>query len=94
MTYCFIQAIERGNGATYGSILTSMRATIRSTSNEMSGGPVTSLITMLLAGSSLGGGFRQVFALITLKHAVYGTPPHYFHPGLPCFNPYPLTNIL
>lgn len=74
MTYCFIQAIERGNGATYGSILTSMRATIRSTSNEMSGGPVTSLITMLLAGSSLGGGFTQVFALITLKHAVYDTP--------------------
>lgn len=74
MTYCFIQAIEHGNGATYGSILTSMRATIRSTSNEMSGGPVTSLITMLLAGSSLGGGFRQVFALITLKHAVYAHP--------------------
>ncbi|KAJ8649946.1 hypothetical protein MRB53_002969 [Persea americana] len=59
MTYCFIQAIERGNGATYGSILNSMRATIRSTSNEMSGGPVTTLISMLLTGGSLGGGSRQ-----------------------------------
>ncbi|ERN01030.1 hypothetical protein AMTRI_Chr03g145770 [Amborella trichopoda] len=62
MTYCFIQAIERGAGATYGSILTSMRATIRETrSGGMGGGgPVTSLITMLLTGGSLSvGGLSQ-----------------------------------
>jgi hypothetical protein len=27
MTFCFIQAIERGQGTTYGSILNSMRTT-------------------------------------------------------------------
>lgn len=60
MTYCFIQAIERGHGATYGSILNSMRTTIRSTGDAMGGGPVTSLMTMLLTGGSLsGGGLRQ-----------------------------------
>ncbi|RWR80587.1 metacaspase-1 [Cinnamomum micranthum f. kanehirae] len=59
MTYCFIRAIECENGTTYGSILNSMRATIRSTSNEMSGGPVTTLISMLLTGGSLAGGSRQ-----------------------------------
>ncbi|ERN01029.1 hypothetical protein AMTR_s00002p00143250 [Amborella trichopoda] len=55
MTYSFIQAIERGAGATYGSILTSMCATIRETRNGSldGGGPVTSLITMLLTGGSL-----------------------------------------
>ncbi|PRQ57131.1 putative Caspase-like domain-containing protein [Rosa chinensis] len=31
MTFCFIQAIERGQAATYGSILNSMRNIIRST---------------------------------------------------------------
>ncbi|XP_008802515.1 metacaspase-1-like [Phoenix dactylifera] len=59
MTYCFIQAIEKGNENTYGSMLNSMRSTIRNTSNTMSGGPVTSLLTMLLTGGSLGGGLRQ-----------------------------------
>ncbi|KAG1362096.1 metacaspase-1 [Cocos nucifera] len=58
MTFCFIQAIERGHGATYGSMLNSMRSTIRST-DAMGGGPVTSLITMLLTGGSVGGGLRQ-----------------------------------
>lgn len=77
MTYCFIQAIERGNGATYGSILNSMRATIRSTSNEMSGGPVTTLISMLLTGGSLGGGSRQVLAPIT-SQTCQCTRPHLF----------------
>lgn len=60
MTYCFIQAIERGQGATYGTILTSMRSTIRSTGDSLSAGPVTSLITMLLTGGSMPGTLRQV----------------------------------
>ncbi|KAJ4774110.1 Metacaspase-1 [Rhynchospora pubera] len=60
MTFCFIQAIERSQGMmTYGSILNSMRAAIRSTGDSMGGGPVTSLITMLLTGGSAGGGLRQ-----------------------------------
>ncbi|GJM91500.1 hypothetical protein PR202_ga07876 [Eleusine coracana subsp. coracana] len=62
MTFCFIQAIERGQAATYGSILNSMRSTIRSTGESMGagGGAVTSLITMLLTGGSLSsGGLRQ-----------------------------------
>lgn len=62
MTFCFIQAIERGHGNTYGSILNSMRTTIRSTgsSSDLGGGAVTSLITMLLTGGSASGGLRQV----------------------------------
>ncbi|KAJ9171150.1 hypothetical protein P3X46_014552 [Hevea brasiliensis] len=59
MTYCFIQAIERGQGTTYGSILNSMRAAIRNTGNDLGGGAVTSLLTMLLTGGSIGGGLRQ-----------------------------------
>ncbi|URD90191.1 Caspase domain [Musa troglodytarum] len=59
MTFCFIQALERGNGATYGSILNSMRTTIRSTGDAMGGGPVTSLLTMLMTGGSASGGLRQ-----------------------------------
>lgn len=68
MTYSFIQAIERGHGATYGSMLNSMRSTIRNTDSgsELSGagGIVTSLVTMLLTGGSLSGGFRQVFIFV------------------------------
>lgn len=93
MTYCFIRAIECENGTTYGSILNSMRATIRSTSNEMSGGPVTTLISMLLTGGSLAGGSRQVLAPITLKH-VNAHVLICLHPGLSslfiCITPYPL----
>ncbi|KAM7476228.1 hypothetical protein LguiB_023471 [Lonicera macranthoides] len=65
MTFCFIQAIERGHGTTYGSILNSMRAAIRGAGSDMGGGgggAVTSLVTMLLTGGSSiggGGGFRQ-----------------------------------
>ncbi|KAL6008523.1 Metacaspase-1 [Asimina triloba] len=59
MTFCFIQAIERGQGTTYGSMLNSMRSTIRNAGDEMGGGAVTSLITMLLTGGSVGGGLRQ-----------------------------------
>ncbi|KAE8679845.1 Metacaspase-1 [Hibiscus syriacus] len=65
MTFCFIQAIERGHGATYGSILTAMRNAILSVDSgggDLTGGAVTSLVTMLLTGGStagLGGGLRQ-----------------------------------
>ncbi|KAG5627119.1 hypothetical protein H5410_012337 [Solanum commersonii] len=65
MTFCFIQAIERGHGATYGSILTAMRNAIRqaggSSGGDFGGGAVTSLISMLLTGGSvgMGGGFSQ-----------------------------------
>nr|DAD47611.1 TPA_asm: hypothetical protein HUJ06_017548 [Nelumbo nucifera] len=37
MTYCFIQAIERGEATTYGSILNSMRDTIRNTGATVNG---------------------------------------------------------
>ncbi|XP_057807496.1 metacaspase-1 [Salvia miltiorrhiza] len=63
MTFCFIQAIERGHGTTYGSILSAMRTAIRdagSSGPSLGGGAVTSLLTMLLTGGSLStGGFRQ-----------------------------------
>lgn len=59
MTFCFIQAIERGNASTYGSILNSMRTTIKSTGDSLGGGPITSLLSMLVTGGSLGGGLRQ-----------------------------------
>ncbi|KAB2596443.1 metacaspase-1-like [Pyrus ussuriensis x Pyrus communis] len=55
MTYAFIQAIERGHGTTYGNMLNAMRSTIRNTDNGVGGGIVTSLISMLLTGGSLGG---------------------------------------
>lgn len=62
MTFSFIQAIERGHATTYGDMLSAMRSTIRKTDNDLgSGGVVTSLLTMLLAGGSLGFGNRQVF---------------------------------
>ena len=65
MTYCFIQAIERGHATTYGSVLNSMRTAIRCTgSNDLGvgGGAVTSLLNMLLIGGRVGGGLRQVLA--------------------------------
>ena len=66
MTFCFIQAIERGHGATYGSILTAMRTSIRNVGGggggTGGGDVVTSLLSMLLTGGSLSGvgGLRQV----------------------------------
>lgn len=73
MTYCFIQAIERGHASTYGSMLNSMRSVLRSTgSNDLGGGVVTSLLTMLLTGgSTLSGGLRQVFAPWCYISSVY-----------------------
>ncbi|VFQ85932.1 unnamed protein product [Cuscuta campestris] len=65
MTYCFIQAIERGHGTTYGSILTAMRKAIQEagggggSGSDLGGGIVTSLLTMLVTGGSFSGGFRQ-----------------------------------
>lgn len=61
MTFAFIQAIEKGQGTTYGSILNAMRSTIRQTNNDLmpGGGPVSTLLTMLLTGGS-GVGLRQV----------------------------------
>ncbi|CAK7347782.1 unnamed protein product [Dovyalis caffra] len=43
MTFCFIQAIERGHGTTYGSILNSMRTTIRNTGSGLGGSGVGGL---------------------------------------------------
>lgn len=66
MTFCFIQAIERGHGATYGSILTAMRTSIRNVGGggggTGGGDVVTSLLSMLLTGGSLSGvgGLGQV----------------------------------
>ncbi|XP_020115009.1 metacaspase-1-like [Ananas comosus] len=59
MTYCFILAIEKGHGTTYGSILNYIRSTIRSTGDAISGGPITTLLSMLLTGGSPLGGLRQ-----------------------------------
>ncbi|KAJ6748275.1 METACASPASE-4 [Salix purpurea] len=59
MTYSFIQAIERGHGTTYGSMLNAMRSTIRKKISELGGGMVTSLISMLLTGGSFSGGITQ-----------------------------------
>lgn len=61
MTFSFIQAIEHGNAKTYGDMLTAMRSTIRKTDGGLGGGgTVTSLLSMLLTGGSLGSGMRQV----------------------------------
>lgn len=59
MTFAFIQAIERGQGTTYGSILTAMRSIIRSTDADIGGGAVSTLLTMLLTGGSGGVGLKQ-----------------------------------
>lgn len=59
MTFSFIQAIERGQGITYGGILNAMRSSIRSSDNDLGGGIVTSLLTMLITGGSAGIGIRQ-----------------------------------
>lgn len=69
MTYSFIQAIERGHATTYGNILNSMRSTIRNTDNDLGGGIVTFLLTMLLSGGSLSGGLRQVYIRVLVVTA-------------------------
>ncbi|KAM1369900.1 hypothetical protein ACFX15_039709 [Malus domestica] len=56
MTFCFIQAIERGQASTYGSILNSMRSTIRSTGTGGGGGGGGRLTSLLGGGGGGGGG--------------------------------------
>jgi hypothetical protein len=63
MTYCFIQAIERGYGSTYGSLLNAMRFAVHSAENQL----VTSLIDKLLSGGSYEGGETQVSYLCQLQ---------------------------
>lgn len=74
MTFCFIQAIERGHGqgATYGSILTAMRHAIRGAGSGGGGGGdvVTTLIGMLLTGGSASGGFQQVLSYTDILYAL------------------------
>lgn len=78
MTFCFIQAIERGHAATYGSMLNAMRAAIRgvgSSGDGLGGGAVTTVLTMLLTGGSLGGGLQQEPQLTACRmFDVYSTP--------------------
>lgn len=77
MTYCFIQAIEKGFGTTYGSLLNSMRNTIRETGAGTGGGPVTSLITMLLTGGSYSGGLTQEPQLTSTEPFEIHSKPFY-----------------
>lgn len=53
MTFCFIEAIEHGNASTYGSLLSSMRNTIRNASRGF--GSANSVHDML----SSNRGFTQ-----------------------------------
>ncbi|KAM3281931.1 metacaspase-1 [Capsicum chacoense] len=59
MTFSFIQAIERGHGITYGSILNAIRSFIRSSDSNLGSNIVTSLLTMLITRGSDGFGMRQ-----------------------------------
>ncbi|XP_076944925.1 metacaspase-1-like [Bidens hawaiensis] len=55
MTFCFIQAIERGHASTYGSLLSSMRNVIRNPTGrgykKGGDGVATSLLALLTGGS-------------------------------------------
>lgn len=65
MTYSFIQAIEKGHGSTYGSMLNAMRSTLHeATSGFNGGGLVTSLITTFINGGS-SSKIRQVLFTTT-----------------------------
>ncbi|KAJ3692639.1 hypothetical protein LUZ60_011734 [Juncus effusus] len=59
MTFCFIQAIEQGQASTYGTILNSMRSTIRNTRPVDGVGRVTTVLAVLLNGRSVLRGFKQ-----------------------------------
>lgn len=60
MTFCFIQAIERGQARTYGELLSAMRGGINSAGGgRATGGPVASLIEMLLTGGNAGASLTQ-----------------------------------
>ena len=96
MTYCFIQAIERGQATTYGNMLNAMRAAIRDADQRaairdadtsVGGGVVTTLLTMLLTGRS-GVGLRQVFNFLheftSLSYFIELVPLHFtFLLGVP-----------
>ena len=87
MTYCFIQAIERGQATTYGNMLNAMRAAIRDADTSVGGGVVTTLLTMLLTGGS-GVGLRQVFNFLheftSLSYFIELVPLHFtFLLGVP-----------
>ncbi|WCJ36391.1 metacaspase 1 [Euphorbia peplus] len=74
MTYSFIQAIERGHGATtYGKMLNAMRSTIRNT-DKGDGGIVTSLLSMLISGGSLGGIRQEPQLTANERFDVYSKP--------------------
>ncbi|EOA37832.1 hypothetical protein CARUB_v10011418mg [Capsella rubella] len=87
-------SIERSTqGTTYGSILNSMRTTIRNTGNDGGGiggsGVVTTVLSMLLTGGSAIGGLRQseggIFSTIAKekapKESTFMQPSH-SHPNL------------
>ncbi|GLU20850.1 hypothetical protein SLE2022_370280 [Rubroshorea leprosula] len=74
MTYSFIQAVERGHGGTYGSMLNAMRSTVRNADNPLDGGIVTSLLTMLLTGGSLGTRRQEPQLTANERFDVYQKP--------------------
>eukprot|EP00245_Coleochaete_scutata_P005213 TRINITY_DN1858_c1_g1_i2.p1 TRINITY_DN1858_c1_g1~~TRINITY_DN1858_c1_g1_i2.p1 ORF type:complete len:398 (+),score=57.02 TRINITY_DN1858_c1_g1_i2:167-1360(+) len=60
MTFCFIRAVERGMGHTYGQLLNSMRWDIRNTDVGQND-PLTGLLGMLISGGSyIAGGLTQI----------------------------------
>lgn len=62
MTYSFIQAIERGEATTYGSLLTSMRTMIRYPHNQRSAEHRLSALLCRLMQRLAGTNFNQVCA--------------------------------
>ncbi|PRQ59702.1 putative transcription factor Znf-LSD family [Rosa chinensis] len=74
MTYAFIQAIERGHATTYGNMLNAMRSTIRNTDGGAGGGIVTTLISMLLTGGSLGRLRQEPQLTADQQYDVYTKP--------------------
>ncbi|GAA0144043.1 hypothetical protein LIER_04586 [Lithospermum erythrorhizon] len=73
MTFSFIQAIERGLGATYGTILSSMRTTIR---NDQSPNPgdMSTLLAMLLTGGSVSARTQEPQLTANEPFDVYTKP--------------------
>ncbi|KZV34900.1 metacaspase-1 [Dorcoceras hygrometricum] len=82
MTFSFIQAVERSqvSNPTYGSILNAMRSTIRNAGDELGGGVVTTLITMLLTGGSVGIGRRQACnSVMTLNYESIASKLYFYY---------------
>ncbi|KAF3325095.1 metacaspase-1-like isoform X1 [Carex littledalei] len=59
MTFSFIQAIEEGQAATYGTLINSMKATIRNANLLAGAGRVASILTLLLHRKAVLQGLRQ-----------------------------------